>query len=588
MRRHSFIQIVIVSSAFVLAAASLAVADETSGMGKIRIHVEPKQAYVFVDGKAIRDGSQIIPVSAGTHELGVYNYGFIPKTQKVHVGAGETTDVRVSLQSSGDKITGPFGAIEFKGDPRAAVLLNGETPAYFVGHVDEFDWNWIWHQRLLVKPGTYQVKVVHEGNTLWSGPVTATAGKRVIVYLDKNGAMKTVDWNEGLKMGPQPRFYAGVASATVPIASVEAKLSAESNNLSCGQATKLNWSSTDAAGTTISDIGQVPLNGERSISPTHNTTYVLTAKGPGGESKSSVTVDVDATPTASLSLSEPEIRYHKVGDKVVQQDSATLQWSAANANSARLDPFGTESVAGSKTIKANPHQTNDGSIDERRTYTLTATNACGGTTTKSATLHIVGSIDPPPPATLASVFYPTAYPTKRHPKTGLVAAEEMALESAATQFKSFELYKNGASLVIIGHADVRGSKAYNDRLSKRRAELVKEFFASHGVSSDLMTIRSVGKDEQIDRQQVATLQAKNDESPKNWMKKAPRATWLAYNRRVDVVLEPTGQQSTKMYPNSATNARLLWQEPMPTLKSVSAASKIASHVQQASNQVAGN
>jgi hypothetical protein len=245
-------------------------------------------------------------------------------------------------------------------------------------------------------------------------------------------------------------------------------------------------------------------------------------------------------------------------------------------------------MTGSKTIKANPEHTNSGSIDERRTYTLTATNACGGTTTKSATLHIVGSIDPPPAATLASVFYPTAYPPKHHPKTGLVAAEEMALQNAATQFKNFELYKNGASLVVIGHADVRGSKAYNQRLSKRRAELVTRFLASHGVSSDLMTIRSVGKSEQIDRQQVAALQAKDDESPKSWMKKAPRATWLAYNRRVDVVLEPTGQQSTKMYPNAAMNARILWQEPMPNLKSVSAASKTTSHVQQASNQVSGN
>lgn len=588
MRRHSYLQAVILGSAFVLAATAAAAADETGGTGKIRIHVQPKQAYVFVDGKAIRDGSQTISISAGTHDLGVYNYGYLPKTQKIHVGAGETTDVRVNLQSSGDKVAGPFGALEFKGDPRAAVLLNGETPAYFVGHVDEFNWNWIWHQRLLVKPGTYQVKVTHEDKTVWSGPVTATAGKRVIVYLDKNGATKTVEWKDGLKMGPQPRFYAGIASATVPIAPVEAKLSASSAHLSCGEPAKLDWSSTDAAGTTISDLGTVPLNGEQSVSPAQNTTYLLTAKGPGGTSTSSVTIDVDATPTASISLNEPNIRYHKIGDKVVEQGSATLQWTAANANSVRLDPYGTAAMTGSKTIEANPNRTNTGDINETKTYTLTATNACGGTTTKTATLHIVGSIDPPPAATLASVFYPTAYPTKHHSKAGLVAAEELALENAATQFKNFELYKNGASLVIVGHADDRGSKAYNERLSERRAKLVKEFLASHGVSSEQMQVRAVGKTEQMDRKQVAALQTKDDQAPKSWMKKQARATWLAYNRRVDVVLEPTGQQSLKMYPNSAANARLLWQEPMPSLKSVSAASKIASRVEQATNQVSGN
>ena len=35
--------------------------------GKLKIHVEPKQAYVFVDGKAIRDGSQTIVLASGDH-----------------------------------------------------------------------------------------------------------------------------------------------------------------------------------------------------------------------------------------------------------------------------------------------------------------------------------------------------------------------------------------------------------------------------------------------------------------------------------------------------------------------------------------
>ena len=50
------------------------------------------------------------------------NYGYMPKVQDVHIGAGETTDLHVALQSSGDKVTGPFADIEFKGHPRAAAL----------------------------------------------------------------------------------------------------------------------------------------------------------------------------------------------------------------------------------------------------------------------------------------------------------------------------------------------------------------------------------------------------------------------------------------------------------------------------------
>src|SRR5437879_2867085 len=157
MRTRSLVLVTLFLSAMAFLCVVPTFAQSSAQSGKLKIHVSPKQAYVFVDGKAIRDGSQTIDLPAGTHNVGVYNYGYIPKTQDVHVGAGEATSLNVSLQSSGEEVSGPFADIEFKGHPRAAVLLNGTTPDSFVGHVDEFDWDWIWHQRLLVKPGTYQV-----------------------------------------------------------------------------------------------------------------------------------------------------------------------------------------------------------------------------------------------------------------------------------------------------------------------------------------------------------------------------------------------------------------------------------------------
>src|SRR5690242_16737426 len=279
MRMRLVLVVAMFSSAALLFQAAPVFAQSSTSNGKLHIHVSPKQAYVFVDGKAIRDGSQTIELPAGSHKIGVYNYGYTEKVQDVQIESGKKTNLDVALQASGDKVSGPFADIEFKGDPRAAVLLNGTTPDYFVGHVDEFDWNWIWHQRLLVKPGTYQVTVTHEGNTIWSGPVTAKAGQQVTVYLDRNGAMKTKEWKEGLTMPPQPRFHAGIASATVPVAPVSAQLQAQSTNLSCGQATDIAWKSTDAADASIAGIGQVPNHGDRSVTPTHDTTYVLTAKG---------------------------------------------------------------------------------------------------------------------------------------------------------------------------------------------------------------------------------------------------------------------------------------------------------------------
>ena len=587
--RTKFFVLATLFSAMSYLCAVPAFAQSSAETGKLKIHVDPKQAYVFVDGKAIRDGSQTIDLAAGDHKVGVYNYGYLAKTQDVHIGAGETTDMSVALQSSGDVVLGPFGDIEFKGDPRAAVLLNGTTPAYFVGHVDEFDWDWIWHQRLLVKPGTYHVMVTHEGNTVWSGDVTAKAGQKVIIHLDKNGEMTTKEWKEGLTMGPQPRFHAGIASATVPVAPVTAQFSAQATSLNCGQSTDLMWKSIDAANTSISDIGGVRAQGDRAVAPTHDTTYVLTAKGPGGEATQSVTVHVDATPTATLALSQPEIRYHKIGDKVVEQDSATLNWSASNANSARVEPFDSNAVSGSRMVTADPQQTGMGAINENRTYTLTATNACGGTTTKTATLHVVGSIDPPPSATLASIFYPTAYPTKHHPRIGLVASERMTLDNAATQFKNFGMYEQKASLVVVGYADVRGSSKYNKALSARRAALIRDYLISKGIPAADITIRAEGKDKQINEKTVDAQLTKDGQQSDKWMKKNEKTTWLAYNRRADLVLEPVGQQSALMYPTDSSDARVVWQRKEPQLKKVEMASKSSStKVERASLTQSGN
>ncbi len=44
-------------------------------MGKLRITVSPKQASVFVDGRAIRDGSQTIDLPAGNHTVDVNGGG---------------------------------------------------------------------------------------------------------------------------------------------------------------------------------------------------------------------------------------------------------------------------------------------------------------------------------------------------------------------------------------------------------------------------------------------------------------------------------------------------------------------------------
>ena len=47
--------------------------------------------------------------------------------------------------------------------------------------------------------------------------------------------------------------------------------------------------------------------------------------------------------------------------------------------------------------------------------------------------------------------------------------------------------------------------------------------------------------------------------------------WLAYNRRADIILLPSGKKSTQYFPHGADDSRIIWQVPKPPLKKVEAA-----------------
>jgi|SRR5690348_7191132 len=547
-------------SLFAMAVALLSATPAFAQNGKLKIKVIPKQAYVFVDGNAIKDGNQSISLAPGKHSVGVYNYGYTPQTQDVEITAKKTTQITVTLQSAGGTVSGPFGRVQFKGPGHAAVMLNGTTPAYFVGPVK---------QKLILPPATYQTNVTQNGKTNWSGPVIAKAGQTATVDLKRNGATKYKNWPAGNTLGPQPRFKAGQAVAVAPVSAVS--ITADPTQLDCGQSSKLTWSSSDAANANISGIGDVAASGTQSVTPLKTTTYDFTATGPGGSAKGSATVNVNTQPTATLTLNPAELTYHKVGDKVKQQGTATLNWTTSNASTFSIDPIGTVAASGNQTIQGVPKQTSEGPVNESVTYTLNTSNACGGSATQSATLHITGSIDPMPVVNLSSVFYPTAYPEPNHPEVGLVASQQQPLAQLAASFKKYLDYDETAHLVVVGHADVRGSGPFNEALSERRANRVKDYLVSQGIAADKIETRAEGKERQLDRKEVEQFETDNPAKPEKWMLHHANETWLAYNRRVDIILEPTGKESAKAYPNGAPDARVLWQKPKPSLKKVQAA-----------------
>ena len=414
----------------------------------------------------------------------------------------------------GGPVPGPYGDIEFKGDSRAAVLANGTTPGYFVGHVDEFNFDWIWHQNLLLPVGTHHITVTHKGKTIWSGDVTVAADKKVTVYLDKNGAQKTSDWKRGEKLKDVPRFKAGIASATVAVAPVTGSFSLSPANINCGQSSTLTWQSGETVDANISGIGAVPMSGNQTVTPHATTTYDFNAAGPGGTTKGTGTVNVNTVVVASLTASPTELHYRKIGEKVLTDDSGTLTWQTSNADSYTLTPGGTVAASGSQTVKADPADTTQvpegqpiRNIDESKSFTLNATNVCGGSSTQNAAFHVTGTVEPIPTVTLQSVFYPTDYPDKKNPQVGLVKSQQLELSTLAAGFKKYLEYDPDAKLSVEAHADERGSKPFNQDLSERRVERIKDFLVEQGISADKVQTAAYGKDQPLEKETVATLEA---------------------------------------------------------------------------------
>jgi outer membrane protein OmpA-like peptidoglycan-associated protein/opacity protein-like surface antigen len=176
-------------------------------------------------------------------------------------------------------------------------------------------------------------------------------------------------------------------------------------------------------------------------------------------------------------------------------------------------------------------------------------------------------VEAPPPAapapeikqletklSLHSIYFATARPTAENPEGGLVDSQAAILQTLAEDFKSYLKYMPNAHLILGGHADVRGSEAYNKALTERRVDRTRSFLVEHGVLATAIDTRSFGKDDNLTAEQVKEQIDQNpDLTPQDRQQMLTnlRVLVLANNRRVDVTLSTTGQQSVRRYPFNA-------------------------------------
>jgi outer membrane protein OmpA-like peptidoglycan-associated protein/opacity protein-like surface antigen len=175
----------------------------------------------------------------------------------------------------------------------------------------------------------------------------------------------------------------------------------------------------------------------------------------------------------------------------------------------------------------------------------------------------VEALEPPPPPEMVelekrlelhSIYFQTARPTAANPGGGLVGSQEKILSMLAKDFQRYLTFRPEAHLILGGHADPRGSAEYNKALTERRVERSRNYLIQHGVSASAIETRSFGEEDQLNAEQIKEQIAQNpDLTPddRQQMLNNLQVMVLANNRRVDISLSTTGQQSTHRYPFNA-------------------------------------
>lgn len=380
----------VLSIAVMLCCAYPTVAQDR---GSLIVRVSPKDTYVYADGEPLYwSKGHYFTLTAGQHKIDLYNYGYRPESRTVNITAHQTTKIDVTMQAVPGAVSGPWGCITIEGPHGAAVLLNGKDPHdFFVGSIKEFDNDRVWKKELIVPPGRQELTVAYTDHDPWTTTVDVKPNQRVVVDAFK-GVRKTVPWRRGEQLGELAKFNAGILNDHVAVEKVGGAFAASTGQVNCGDSAHLTWSSTGATNTSINGES-VSNTGNKTVEPKQPTTYKFVARGPGGVYTSDATVNVNSAISATLSVTPADMNIQNNGQSAETPRTATVSWSAPNATSVTLDPIGDVSDSGSREVPVNP-STSPGPIDQTVTYTLHASNACGGSETRTAALHIMGTNGP--------------------------------------------------------------------------------------------------------------------------------------------------------------------------------------------------
>ncbi|MFN2309099.1 MAG: OmpA family protein [Gammaproteobacteria bacterium] len=162
---------------------------------------------------------------------------------------------------------------------------------------------------------------------------------------------------------------------------------------------------------------------------------------------------------------------------------------------------------------------NDAYVGDSRGHVVTDSSGdCVRTSSWSEDKMIVGCGAEPAPAPVAEVA-PAPAPrvvTERmslsagalfdHDKEALKPAGIAELDALAARLKSLTTVQ---SVEIVGHTDSTGAEDYNQQLSMRRANTVKNYLLDKGVNPSIMTTSGMGESQPVASNATAEGRAQN-------------------------------------------------------------------------------
>lgn len=157
---------------------------------------------------------------------------------------------------------------------------------------------------------------------------------------------------------PPPEATAPAATAPV------VNLTAEPATVEKGQSVTLSWTTENATDLDLEpQVGKVQANGSTTVTPMESTTYVLTAKGPGGTETMSARVTVTAPP-----LPPPPAAGRTPGVTEEQVIENELKDAYFNLDQSDIRPDAQQTLTGdAEVLKSNSevNVTIEGHCDER-------------------------------------------------------------------------------------------------------------------------------------------------------------------------------------------------------------------------------